>query len=273
MTAYSLPGFNAHHRINALVLAGTRQGPKDRLAIHGGVSHKALLPIQGVPMVTRVVKTLASLPYIGTISICSEDPSLLQKAELEGYDFITAHSGPSASVLAGLHRLGTPLLVTTADHALLQADWVHNFITLQQKNPTDIAAAITSREHILKDLPFETQRTYLKLADGQFSGCNLFMLNTEKALSVVRFWQKLEAERKNPLKMAQLLGFRTLVLYLVKRLNRKAICQAIQRLTGATAQLTVLDTGFAAIDMDKPADLELADKIFKNNLLNPSLPA
>ncbi|QNT78374.1 hypothetical protein [Entomobacter blattae] len=54
----------------------------------------------------------------------------------------------SSCVLAGLHRLSTPLLATTTDHALLQADWVHNFTPLQQKNPTTIAAAVTNREPI-----------------------------------------------------------------------------------------------------------------------------
>ena len=60
----------------ALVLAGSR-GPDDPVARAGGVAHKCLLPIAGVPMAVRVVETLATCPSVGRIALALEDAGLL----------------------------------------------------------------------------------------------------------------------------------------------------------------------------------------------------
>ena len=57
----------------ALVLAGSR-GPDDPVARAGGVAHKCLVPVAGVPMAVRVVETLAACPSIGRIAIALQDP-------------------------------------------------------------------------------------------------------------------------------------------------------------------------------------------------------
>ena len=60
----------------ALVLAGSR-GPDDPVARAGGVAHKCLVPVAGVPMAVRVVETLAACPSVGRIALALEDPALL----------------------------------------------------------------------------------------------------------------------------------------------------------------------------------------------------
>src|SRR4029453_16464860 len=42
---------------SALILAG-RRGPQDPLAVSRGATHRALLPVAGVPMLVRVVRAL-----------------------------------------------------------------------------------------------------------------------------------------------------------------------------------------------------------------------
>ena len=46
--------------MNALILAGSR-GPDDPMARAAGVSHKAMLPVDGVPMLLRVVEAVRDL--------------------------------------------------------------------------------------------------------------------------------------------------------------------------------------------------------------------
>lgn len=263
MNDLSLKASLVKGRFNALVLAGTRRGKEDPVAVHAGLPHKTLVPIAGKPMLNRVVESIKSLPYIDTVTICAESHTLLEQTNLTDCDFITAQAGPSASVIAGLHRLGTPLLITTADHALLRAEWVTEFILAQSEKPTDISAAITSKEAILRDVPLPNQRTYLKFSDGSFSGCNLFLMNTPRALDVARLWQRLEAERKHPIRMARILGWRVLAAYIMRRLSREKFCRAITRLTGASAQLVTLSSGMAAVDVDRPADIELVTSLLK----------
>ena len=44
--------------VNVIILAGQRKGVKDSLCLNAGVSHKALVPINGTPMIDFVIKTL-----------------------------------------------------------------------------------------------------------------------------------------------------------------------------------------------------------------------
>ena len=112
-------------QLTALVLAGTRAGG-DPLAAYAGVSHKALIEVGGATMIERVVSTLAAAPDVARIIVAIERPDLL--IGLPGLQpplcckpvsTMPTGSGPSATVAAALVREGTPLLVTTADHALL----------------------------------------------------------------------------------------------------------------------------------------------------------
>ena len=54
----------------ALVLAASR--PQDPVARHAGQSHKALVPVGGVPMLIRVPRALRASRSIGGIAVCLE---------------------------------------------------------------------------------------------------------------------------------------------------------------------------------------------------------
>jgi GTP:adenosylcobinamide-phosphate guanylyltransferase len=154
--------------LTALVLAGSR-GAGDPLAVYAGVSHKALIDVGGTPMLERVVAALAAVPQISRIVVQIEIPELLRaSASLRAaagdraLEIISAADSPSSSVAAGLKQYGTPLLVTTADHALLKPEWVQYFLAHLPKD-ADACAALARSEAVLKALP-ETRRTWLKCA-------------------------------------------------------------------------------------------------------------
>ena len=247
--------------LHALVLAGTRPGG-DPLAQQAGVSHKALIEIEGRTMIERVVAALAALPELKRIAIAIDRPEIL--AMLSGLAppvcpkpviLIPAAASPSASVADALERIGTPLLVTTADNALLSPEWVREFL---EACPTeaDVVAALARKDAVLACAP-GAQRTFLRFADGEFSGCNLFHLQRPAALSVVRLWQGIEAHRKSPLRMMRQLGIGTALRYRLGRLRLRDALARLERLSGASVRIVELADGRAAIDVDKPADLEL----------------
>ena len=60
--------------LDALVLAG-RRGGDDPLATSRGVSHRALLPVGGVPMLLRVVQALQGAKNIARIHVSPRPPS------------------------------------------------------------------------------------------------------------------------------------------------------------------------------------------------------
>lgn len=247
---------SALHGITALVLAGTRPGG-DPLAIQAGVRHKGLLDIAGQPMVARVLKALADAPEVARILVATDQHDLLAGIAVgKPVRCVPAAAGPSASVAAVLDAEAAPLLVTTADHALLRAEWISEFLAAAGRVAGDAHVALARRESVLLAAP-GSQRTWLRFADGAYSGCNIFLLATPRAIGVVRFWQEMEALRKKPLSMLGRLGFSYVLRYRFGLLSLPQALARLGELAGARLLPVVLQDGRAAIDVDKSADLEL----------------
>lgn len=246
--------------LTALVLAGTRPGG-DSLAALAGVTHKALIDVGGMPMLARVVHALAAAPEVGRIVVAIDQPQLLAGlAAGKPVQVMAPAAGPSASVARALAAEGAPLLVTTADHALLQPDWISQFVRDAAAADADAVVGLARREAVLAAAP-GTERTWLRFADGDYSGCNLFLLRTAAAGRIVQLWQSLEAGRKRPMTLLRRLGFLHVLRY---RLGLLGLSQALQRLgqiAGASLRHVVLQDGRAAIDVDKLADLELVRRL------------
>ncbi|MXV44476.1 NTP transferase domain-containing protein [Saccharibacter sp. 17.LH.SD] len=242
-----------------LILAGSRDGERDPLARAGRVSHKAVLPIHGVPMIERVVHALETVPSLGPIWVSIEKPDCLAFLGSR-IRIIPAASSPSESVSKALETIGTPCLITTADHALLHPEWISEFLEASNASDVDLTAAIASSAVIERDVP-QTQRTYIRLADLSFSGCNLFFLRSNNAQNVVAFWRVLQKNRKHPVRMAFTFGLGTLVRFLFRRLRKCDVEARIHTLTGARVALIPLSDGRAAVDVDKISDLKLVQSL------------
>jgi GTP:adenosylcobinamide-phosphate guanylyltransferase len=247
---------SAAHGLTALVLAGTRPGG-DPLAQAAGVSHKALIPVGGTAMLQRVLLALAAVPAVSRIVVVIDRPEVL--SALPGCSkpvtVLPAAAGPSASVAHAITMEGAPLLVTTADHALLQPQWIEEFLAADNHRD-DVLIALARRESVEAAVPGSV-RTWLRFADGHYSGCNLFLLRTPASRGVVALWQQLEADRKRPLAMLRRLGFSYALRYRFGWLRLEQALARLGHLSGARVTPVILGDGLAAVDVDKTADLEL----------------
>jgi GTP:adenosylcobinamide-phosphate guanylyltransferase len=238
---------------NALVLAGSRGGV-DPLADYAGVTDKALIRIGGATMLERVVVALRAAGA-ARIAVSANAPAVRAEALRLGAEPVDAAAGPSLSTLQGLRVLGAPLLVTTADHALLRPEWITDFLA-DAPADADVAALLARRDTVERDAP-PTRRTYLRFADGGWSGCNLFLLRTPAAEAAVGLWMSVERDRKRPWRIVRRLGSGTLLRYVTGRLTLDAALGRLGALVGVRAAAVAARHGLAAVDVDKPADLDL----------------
>ena len=236
----------------ALVLAGSRPGAPDPVAMAEGVPHKALAIAGGETMLSRVVEALRGAGMT-EIAVCASESAVVAAARDLGCRVIKPGPGPSASVAAGFAELGAPMLVTTADHALLEPAWVRDFIA-DTPADADVAVLLAHRDAVEKAAP-GSRRTYLKLADGGWSGCNLFLLQTPRAQAAIATWSAVEADRKRPWRIAGRLGLGTLLRYALGRLTLAQAVARLGRRVGITAASVSARDGLAAVDVDKPGDL------------------
>lgn len=238
---------------SALILAGSRPGAVDPVAAYAGVAHKALIVLDGETLLARVAGALRDAGA-ATIAVSADHPAVLAKAAQLGLRVIAPAAGPSGSVAVGMEALGSPLLVTTADHALLQPAWIERFIA---DLPAVDIATLLARQDVIEAAAPGTRRTYLRFADGAWSGCNLFWLATPHAAAAIGLWSQVEADRKRPWRIVRRLGPGLLLRYLTGRLTLNDAVRHLGRRAGIKAAVVATPYGLAAVDVDKPADLDL----------------
>ena len=238
-----------------LILAGRRGGDDPLLAAHPGLASKALLPVAGTPMIARVLAAVRGLGVPVWVSGLT--------AEEAGGDVVEAPraDGPAGALAAALGAgAPTPLLVTTADHALLDEAMARAFTARAEATGADMVVGFAERGVIKARFP-TTKRTYLRFADAQVSGCNLFYVASNAALPTIAFWRRAEADRKTPWKLARHIGLGTLARYAAGRLTLPGVFAHASRRTGARIDYVLMDRAEAAVDVDKPADLALVEAV------------
>lgn len=255
-------------QVTALLVAGRRPGT-DPLAAHFGVEDKALIAIAGEPMLSRVARTLADHPDVARTVVLAQEPERLLAhpgtAWMAADARISTLSGGnsvSAAVAAALevHPEGWPFLVTTADNVLLDAETLTGFVSGARAARTDVAVGLVPQEVFARAYP-DARRTWLKFRGGAYSGANLFFLARPAALSAVRFWQRVESERKKVRAIAGAFGPVLLFGYLLRALRVEgALAEAGARL-GVTAAPVLLERPEACIDVDKVEDHAIASAI------------
>ena len=255
-------------QFTALVLAGDR-GPDDPLCRATSVQHKCLVEVAGRPMIARVVAALSESPWIGRIVLSLNDPAmatqipdvrpLMDEGRLTA--LLTAES-PSRSVLAALKALDEsfPLLITTADHALLTREMVDHFCATSAGAHLDLAVGMTGSELLLRRYP-QSKRTFLAFRDERYSGSNLFALMTPAGIAAVELWKQAEQQRKRPWRIAAVFGPVLLLNYLLRRLTLDAAFERVSQRLGLTVVAVKMPFAEAAIDVDKPEDLALVEAI------------
>ncbi|HWT51099.1 MAG TPA: nucleotidyltransferase family protein [Caulobacter sp.] len=249
---------SVNQAFKALVLAGSRGGEVDPAAVYAGVGHKGLIVLQGQTLLARV---LSAIEAAGAekVGVSANDAAI--KAALVGakVEVLPPSAGPSQSVADGASRLGFPLVVTTVDHALLKPEWITQFLA-DTPEWADVAVLLASEDRVRAAAP-QTKRTYLKFRDGRYSGCNLFLLRNEAALNVIAVWRKVEALRKQPWKIAAMLGPGFLLRYALGLLTLDETVLRLGKLADVKAAAVRAQDGLAAVDVDKPSDLDLVREL------------
>ncbi|MEZ4334486.1 MAG: nucleotidyltransferase family protein [Myxococcota bacterium] len=268
----------------AIVLAGRRPGP-DALAEGDGAPHRALLDIEGEPMLVRVLRRLLAWPTIEHVLVNIDRPELLDAVadlapwrEAGRVSILASTASPSRSVLESLDRLDLaagPILVTTADHALLDEGMLSRFFEAGEQTGADLCVALVPRSVIAARFP-EARRTYLHFRGESFSGANLFLFRTPAARNAALFWQRVEGLRKRPWRIARAFGWRNLVSFLLRRISLQAAFERVSHVLGLRAEAIALPQAEAAVDVDKLDDLVLVRRLLaerRHRSVEPAAPA
>ena len=249
--------------VTAVVLAGSRPGT-DPFAQRYGTNLKALIPVGGEPMVQRPVRALLASANVDGIRVLAQQPERVR--EVLAADPRISVEESDETIAATLERLCVdpkvqwPILVTTADHALLTPEMVADF--LAKAAGADVAIGIVSRDALMKRLP-QTQRTWLKFRGGAYSGANLFLLGTPKVRSTIELWRSNEQNRKKAWRMLLTVGLFAGIGALFRLRTLQQTLDSVGRKLNLNIRAVELSDPLAAVDVDKPADHELVTAILE----------
>ena len=245
----------------ALVLAGSRPG-EDPFALSHGTDLKALIPVGSEPMVRRPVTALLASERFAAVRVLAQQPERIG-AVLPADPRLTVEAS-ATTIAATLERVCSdpatqwPVLVTTADHALLDGAMIDDFCSRSAE--ADIAVAVVGQRALLERLP-ASRRTWLRFKGGAYSGANLFMLKSPKAATAIALWRSVEQDRKKGWRLLMAMGP---ALFIGAALRLLTIDEALERIgarLGLDVRAVVMADPLAAVDVDKPGDHALVEAI------------
>jgi len=251
---------------SAIILAGSRPAG-DPMAQARGVAVKALIPVAGKAMLTHVAEALLDHEAIGELHLLAQDfgpfwthPDTRALQSDERVKAKTSSATIAASLDGALRRndMNFPVLITTADNVLLNAQMIDDFLTAAET--ADIAIAVVEKQTLLRRYP-ESRRTWLKLRGGQYSGANLFYFGNPKARQILEYWAEVEQDRKKGWKILTIFGPWLLFLAVTRMLSIDRLASRVGKKLGLNIKIVPMRQAEACIDVDKDSDLEMAEQI------------
>ncbi len=252
------------HQMTAIVLAGDRT-KADSLVSHSPAGCKALIDIDGKPMVRRVLDSLRASKVVAGITLAgpqadelATDEGLSALVDSGEVQWRAPESSPSTSAYHAMQAVDgdSPILLTTADHPLLTPEIVDAFGRQSLADDVDVAVGLAPHALVTEAYP-GIKKTVLTFADGEFCGCNLFAFLTPEGRRAANFWRKIEQERKKPLLVIGLLGWWAVIRYRLGLLPLEDALAKLSKRLGLRIRAVILPYANAAIDVDSISDLML----------------
>lgn len=251
-------------RLDAVVLAAG--GNHGRLRAVSGEPFEALIPIGGRPMIAYVVGAVATARRVERILVVG--PEAVVAAARAGAPAperirgIPAGSTLLGNVERGLEAAsGSHALIVTGDVPLLEGHMLDDFVRRCEQSPEiqDVWYSVVERRLGERRYP-GVRRTWVRLADGSFTGGNLFLVGRDIVERTRATLGKAIEGRKSPLALARLLGLAATLKFLVGTLSIDDAERRVSHMLGIKGKTVVTPFAEIGIDVDKPADLELATR-------------
>lgn len=250
-----------------VILAGRRSGIHDPLAKAAGVTHKCLVPVAGIPMILRVLRTVSTALPHSPLAICVDDvavvedlPEVRALRDAGRLTLVEAADNLFDSVKAVAQVFPPPFGITTADNVLVTPAALHELDAYARTSGVEAAFTMARREDIQAVHP-TGQRRFYAFRDGEFSNCNTYLVNTPNALRAAAAFKDGGQFLKAPKRIIRAFGLLNLIAFRLKLRTIEATARAVGRRFGVRLGVLVFDDGRLAIDVDSEASKKVTEEI------------
>ena len=229
-----------------------------------GTEHRCLAPVGDKRIIDYIIDALLQSGCVRRIVIAARQEALPELRATLPTDILLceAEGDLPATALAAAKVLGEDstekLLGVCDDIPLLTPASVRDFLAACEKQPQhELYYPIIPKDACLAAFP-AAQRTYGKLADGVFTGGNMMLMAKRIMLQGQQVAREIFARRKSPLQLCNWLGWSFIIKLLLHRLTIADAEKRTSELLHIKCKAIITRHAGVGMDIDKPADLELA---------------
>lgn len=248
---------------NVILLAGGERGP---LYEPTGYEEKALIPIHGEPMLSRVIGVFRKCSHVDQIVVVGSS----RLDELEAMQHVRKRLFTGINVVQNLlhavtyvkHRLyggrsdHPGYVVSFCDAVFLTPEIVESTLAEIAGDEADVVLHYVQRS-AFEDAGLPAERTYLPVAGMELTGTTIYYVRRFKHIfSIMPKLVAIRRHRKDPQRFLELIGCHS-------GMSLPEIEEAISERLGIRLRIAVSPYPELGMDVDKPADLELAEQLLE----------
>lgn len=257
--------------LRLVVLAGQRRGGIDPLAARFGQSHRSLIPLAGRPLIAHVLQVAAAHPAVASLAVSIEreafDPVWDVLTRLPGRGnvaLVEAQADIAGSVRAAMQGWDGPLVVTTADHALLTAQSIDAMA--DGLLHADAAFALAPRASV-EAVHHGARQPFAAFADGAMVPCDIYGISGADAIRAVEVFRGNGGYDRSASRLARALGPVGLLLLGCRLLTLDDAIARVSRRLRLRLGAVVLDDGTQALDVDDDRTYAVARDLLERRAL------
>ena len=246
--------------MQALLMCGSVPDPHDPLYSETHGVPKALLDVASKPMAQWVLDALSSSAAVEGVIIIGLGPESGLKTS-KPVAYLADQGGAVPNALAGVERAlalqpkTTHVLLTSCDVPAVTGEMIDWRVRVGLEANADFDYLAIERSVMEKRYP-GSHRTYTPLRGSQVCGGDINMAHVRLAENAP-FVARLAEARKSPLRMASLIGWNVLLLFLLRQLTIERGEELISRNLGIATRFHLCPYAELGMDIDKPHQLEI----------------
>jgi GTP:adenosylcobinamide-phosphate guanylyltransferase len=254
--------------MDAIVTAGGIPQPGDSLYVYSRGDSKALIEIEGKPMIQWVLDALSESKKVDNVIVIglTAKSGLTCKKPLY---YISNQGRMLANIVAGVNKVielnkkSEYVLGVSSDIPALKGEMVDWLVDNAMETRDDIYYGVCPKDVMEARYP-TSHRTYTKLKDMQVCGADINIFHVNQVTEHLDIWEALIGNRKSPLRSAAVIGWDTLFQLFTRQFSLQGLVERASQRIGVKGRAIIWSQAEPCMDVDKPHQLELMREDFAN---------
>lgn len=247
--------------MDAIVTAGGIPQPGDPLYVYSKGDSKALIDIEGKPMIQWVLDALSESKNVDNVIVIG----LTAKSGLtckKPLFFLSNQGRMLANIVAGVNKVmelnkkSEYVLGVSSDIPALKGKMVDWLVDTAMETRDDIYYGVCPKDVMEARYP-TSHRTYTKLKDIQICGADMGILHVKMVTEHLDTWEALIGSRKSPLRSAAVIGWDTLFQLFTRQITLQGLVERASQRIGVKGRVIIWSQAEPCMDVDKPQQLEM----------------